>query len=265
MSSVQPTLKKRLGQHHLNDARLLAPLVEFLDPRGSLVVEIGPGGGVLTGRLLESGARVLALELDLEWLFELTRRPLPGRERLSLVGGDALDFPWQRLPPGSLVAGNLPYNVATPILERLLPHHATVTRAAFLLQKEVAERLVAEPGAEAYGALSVLCRLHGSARILGRVKPGSFRPPPKVESAFVGFTLQPPPLSAGELAPFEALVRAAFRQRRKKLRNNLVAAWGRERTEGALARSGLSGDRRAETLSLAELLQLFRCFSTLEA
>lgn len=254
----RPSLKKRLGQHHLTDAKLLTPLLDFLEPSGACVVEIGPGGGVLTGRLLETGARVLALELDLEWLFELAQHPPPGRERLRLVGGDALDFAWDHLPTGALVAGNLPYNVATLILEGLLPLHPTISRAAFLLQKEVAERLVASPGDPAYGALSVLCQLHATARVLGRVRPGSFRPPPKVDSAFVGFTLHPPPLATSEIGPFEAMVRTAFRQRRKKLRNNLLAAWGRDAAEAALERSGLSGDLRAEALSLAELLHLFR-------
>ncbi len=258
-----PWLKKHLGQHHLTDSRLVAPLVDFLAPAGRRVVEIGPGGGVLTAPLLEAGGRVLAVELDLEWLFELRRRVLPGLGRLTLVGGDALDFPWEQLPVGSLVAGNLPYNVATPILERLLPHHGTVERAGFLLQKEVAERLVAGPGDPAYGALSVLSRLHSRARILGKVKPGSFRPPPKVDSAFVGFELRAPPLGAEQLATFERLVRAAFRQRRKKLRNNLRALWGEERSDAVLLAAGISGDVRAEELSIEALLGLFETSASL--
>ncbi|HKV08159.1 MAG TPA: rRNA adenine N-6-methyltransferase family protein, partial [Thermoanaerobaculia bacterium] len=130
-----PLLKKGLGQHHLVDGALTRPLVAFLDPAGQRVLEIGPGGGVLTAELLAAGAHVLGWELDLEWAAVLRRR-LPD-PRLTLVVGDALEIEWTRLLAPTFVAGNLPYNVATVILERLLPHHARVPRAAFLVQKEV--------------------------------------------------------------------------------------------------------------------------------
>ena len=138
---------------------------------------------------------MLGWELDPAWAAELRRRfPDP---RLAVVVGDALEIAWDRLPAPTRVAGNLPYNVATAIVQHLLPHHARIPRAAFLVQKEVADRLVAAPGTEAYGSLSVIVAAQARPRLLGRVKPGSFRPPPKVESAFVGLELQPPPLPAG--------------------------------------------------------------------
>ncbi len=136
------------------------------------------------------------------------------------------------------MAGNLPYNVATAILERLLPHHDRVPRAAVLVQKEVAERLVARAGDEAYGSLSLIVEAYAAARLLGKVRPGSFRPPPKVESAFVGFELRPPPVPAAEMAGFVATVRLAFAKRRKTLRNSLASGWGREKTERSSRRSG---------------------------
>ncbi|HBL25415.1 MAG TPA: hypothetical protein DD490_01100, partial [Acidobacteria bacterium] len=149
-----PHLKKSLGQNHLVDGAICRPLVHFLQPEGRRVLEIGPGGGILTAELLAAGAQVTGWELDLGWAAELRRRQ---RDRvaggaLSLVVGDALEIAWDRLAAPTLVAGNLPYNVATAILERLLPHHATVPRAAFLVQKEVADRLVAGPRDEAYGS-----------------------------------------------------------------------------------------------------------------
>jgi 16S rRNA (adenine1518-N6/adenine1519-N6)-dimethyltransferase len=255
-----PFLKKSLGQHHLTDGSICRPLVQFLEPGNQRVLEIGPGGGVLTAELLAAGARVLGWELDLEWAAVLRRRlPSP---HLSLVVGDALEIDWRRLPPGTLVAGNLPYNVATAILEGLLPHHERISRAAVLLQKEVAERLVARPGDEAYGSMSVLVQACAEARILGRVRPGSFRPPPKVDSAFVGFTLHPPPVPAEELPGFIRTVRLAFSQRRKTLRNALASGWGRERAEAVLAAAGLLEKGRekvrAEELGMEEFLRIWQ-------
>jgi 16S rRNA (adenine1518-N6/adenine1519-N6)-dimethyltransferase len=231
-------------------------LIRFLAPRDQRVLEIGPGGGVLTAELLAVGARVLGWELDLDWAAELCRR-LPD-PRLALVVGDALEIAWERLSAPTLVAGNLPYNVATAILEDLLPHHDRIPRAAFLVQKEVAERIVATPGSGAYGSFSAIVAAYARPRMLGRVKPGSFRPPPKVDSAFVGLELQPPPLPKSEMAAFVAFVRLAFAQRRKTLRNALAARWGRERTEAVLAAVGTSKRARAEELALEELLEIYR-------
>jgi 16S rRNA (adenine1518-N6/adenine1519-N6)-dimethyltransferase len=252
-----PRLKKSLGQHHLTDGALCRPLVQFLSPESKIVLEIGPGGGMLTAELLAARARVLGWELDLDWAAVLRRRFPVG---LSLVVGDALEIDWSRLPFPTLVAGNLPYNVATAILERMLPHHERIPRAAVLVQKEVADRLVAKPGDEAYGSLSVLVAACAGARLLGRVKPGSFRPPPKVDSAFVGFVLHPPPVPPEDLAAFIAMVRLAFGQRRKTLRNSLAAGWGREKAEAVLAAVGLPEKVRAEALGLEEFLAIWRAW-----
>jgi 16S rRNA (adenine1518-N6/adenine1519-N6)-dimethyltransferase len=251
-----PLLKKSLGQHHLVDGAICRPLVGFLEPVGQRVLEIGPGGGILTAELLAAEARVTGWELDLDWAAELRRR-LPG-EALNLVVGDALEIAWSRLPSPTLVAGNLPYNVATVIIERLLPHHASVPRAAFLVQKEVADRLVAKPREEAYGSLSVIVAAWAKARVLGKVRPGSFRPPPKVDSAFVGFELHAPPLPLEEMPAFTTFVRLAFAQRRKTLRNSLASGWGKERAEAVLAAAGVKEKVRAEELGLAEMLGVWR-------
>ncbi|HEX2162906.1 MAG TPA: 16S rRNA (adenine(1518)-N(6)/adenine(1519)-N(6))-dimethyltransferase RsmA [Thermoanaerobaculia bacterium] len=260
----RPPLQKRLGQHHLVSGALCSPLVGFLRPAGERVVEIGPGGGVLTGELLAAGAaRVVGWEVDPAWAAELGRR-FAGERRLAVVVADALDLDWPALAEEgpTLAAGNLPYNVATPILERLLPHHAAVPRAAFLVQKEVGEKLVARPGEPEYGSLSVLVAAYAEARLLGTVPRGAFRPPPKVDGAFVGLALRPPPLPAAEMPAFLATVRAAFAKRRKTLRNSLAAAWGRDDAERALAAflpaHGLPPTARAERLGVAELVELHR-------
>ncbi|MEM7483428.1 MAG: 16S rRNA (adenine(1518)-N(6)/adenine(1519)-N(6))-dimethyltransferase RsmA [Acidobacteriota bacterium] len=254
----EPRLDKKLGQHHLRDGAVCRPLVEYLAPRGRRLVEIGAGGGVLTGELLAAGAEtVLAWELDPAWAATLPAR-LPDR-RLRVVVGDALALDFRRTAPlPTRVAGNLPYNVATAIIERLLRHPGAVDRAAFLVQREVAERLTAGPGDSAYGGLSVLVAAHARARLLGRVKAGSFRPPPKVESAFVGLEPLPPPLPEDAMVAFLAMVRLAFGQRRKTLANALAAGWGKAAARHALEAAGIDARSRAEELDLERLLVLFR-------
>jgi len=266
-----PRRRKSLGQHHLKDGRVCRPLVEFLhleaDPR---VLEVGPGGGILTRELLGAGARVFAFELDVAWAFDLPRRArasLFGNDEplaLAIVAADALEIAWERLPPGMRVAGNLPYNVGTPIVERLLRGAPLGTRAAFLLQREVVDRIVARPGDDAYGALSILVALRARATRLGIVKPGAFVPPPKVDSAFVGFETVAPPLAPDALDGFERLVRFAFSKRRKSLSNALAEGLGREPARAALAAAGVDPRRRAEELGLEELVALFHAARALD-
>jgi 16S rRNA (adenine1518-N6/adenine1519-N6)-dimethyltransferase len=250
---VAPALRKELGQHHLLQGEICRPLVEYLQPRGRTVLEIGPGGGVLTRELLAAGATVVAWELDLDWAVTLRQR-LPA-EALRVVVGDALDIPWENIP-APLVAGNLPYNVATPLIERTLLAPG-VERAAFLVQLEVGERLIAGPGDGEYGALSVLTRAAAEPRWLGRVKRGSFRPPPQVDGALVGFRTHAPPVPRSEMSGFTRFVRLCFAQRRKTLRNALAAAIGRDAAEAALRACGQPDKIRAEALDLAAFVRLY--------
>lgn len=262
----RPRLDKRLGQHHLTSGEVCRPLIEYLRPAGERVLEIGPGGGVLTRELLAAGAAaVWGWEVDPAWAAALAADlgRGPDRPRVVLVVGDALALDWRRFAGARrphLVAGNLPYNVATPIIERMLTGAppGTVARAAFLLQREVAERLVARAGGRAYGALSVLVAAYAEARLLGRVRPGAFRPPPKVDSAFVGLAPHPPPLPPAEMPAFLRTVGLAFAQRRKTLRNALGAAWGKDEAARALECAGVSPGARAEELDLDAFLALHR-------
>jgi 16S rRNA A1518/A1519 N6-dimethyltransferase RsmA/KsgA/DIM1 with predicted DNA glycosylase/AP lyase activity len=211
-----------------------AVLADAAAPVAAAAAVAAPGGGAESGPAERSGGG------------------------LAIVAGDALDLPWERLPAPTLAAGNLPYGVATALLAALLPHHRQVPRAAFLVQREVAERILATPGDPAYGSFSVLVAAYARAVPLGRVRRGSFRPPPKVEGAYVGFELRPPPLPEAEMPAFLATVRLAFAQRRKTLRNALAAGWGRERAAAVLAALALPADARAERLGLPELLALHR-------
>ncbi len=251
-----PKLKKKLGQHHLRSGELCRPLVEYLEPEGQRVLEIGAGGGVLTAELLAAGGRLIACELDLEWAVTLKQR-LRGHDATTVVL-DALRIDWRRLPHPTLVAGNLPFNVGTRIIEGLLPHGNTVPRAAFMVQKEVADRLTASPGEAAYSSFSVMTAAYARVVRLGTVAPGSFRPPPKVSAAFVGLELRSPPLAVDQMPAFIRLVRLAFAQRRKTLRNSLASGLGRERSERLLEAAGLDPRCRAQELDLAAFVELFR-------
>jgi 16S rRNA (adenine1518-N6/adenine1519-N6)-dimethyltransferase len=261
--SSAPRRKKALGQHHLREGSLCRPLIEFLfaglppsGPSGPSVIEIGPGGGVLTAELLAAGAEVLALELDPEWA-ETLRARLPS-EKLSVKVGDVLDFDWSAVPSQTLVCGNLPYQVGTAIVDRVLRAHPRVERAAFLLQREVVDRLVAGPRDPDYGSLSLLTQARARVTRLGIVRPGSFVPPPKVDSAFVGLQLHPPPLPESEMPAFERFLRAAFSQRRKTLLNSLTSSFSRPAVESASATLGYDSRTRAESLVLDDFLNLYR-------
>jgi len=273
--AARPRLRKSLGQHHLRDGSLCRPLVDYLRlSAGTRVVEIGPGGGVLTRELLATGASVAALELDRDWAFELARRfgetsgsglPESGessRSRLSIAVVDALTIDWQALAPASRVAGNLPYNVGTVVVERLCRAAPVGLRAAFLLQREVVDRAVARPGDDGYGALSLLVATRARAERLGIVRPGAFVPPPKVDSAFLGLETVAPPRPEAEMPELEALIRAAFAQRRKTLRNALSKSYGRDVTLRALGRAGIEPGRRGEELALDEFVELHRALAS---
>ncbi len=258
----RPALKKRLGQHHLRAGTLCRPLIDYLRPEGERVLEIGPGGGVLTAELLAAGGRVIACEVDLEWALALGSR-FAG-SKVATVAVDAQRLEWRRLPRPTLVAGNLPFNVATRLVEGLLPCSKVVPRAAFMVQKEVAERLVARPGDSAYGSLSVLTTAYSEARLLGVVRPGSFDPPPRVSAAFVGLRLREPPLEADEMPVFVRLVRLAFALRRKTLRNSLASGMGRELSGQLLDALGWDARCRAESLDLSAFVALFAKYCELK-
>jgi len=250
----RPPIKKKLGQHHLRQGVLCQPLIDFLDPGGSKVVEIGLGGGVLTAELLKAQATVVAWEVDYEWAFSIRQNPV--LQAAAVVVGDALAIAWQLLPPGTLVAGNLPYQVSTALIGRLLPHWQVIPKACFLVQWEVADRLRATPGDGDYGALSILTAARAEVAVLSRVARGAFHPPPKVDGAFVGLTLGKPPLPEAEMGAFTDTVRLAFSQRRKMLRNSLAARWGRTAASRAIESVGLDSRSRAEELSLGDFLAL---------
>ncbi len=233
--------RKRFGQHFLVSDGIIARIVAAAELGPSVhVVEIGPGPGVLTAALLATGARVSAVELDRDCAAHI-RASFPDVE---LVEGDAATVP---LPVGDepwVCVSNLPYNVGTRILMRLLDLERPPQRLVLMLQREVAERLVAPVGSRQRGSLSVAVQARAAGRRLFRVPPGAFSPPPKVESAVVLLTPRGVPLPPG----FDALLRAGFAMPRKTLRNNLRASFG----DAATALSGELSGRRPAALSVEQ-------------
>jgi 16S rRNA (adenine1518-N6/adenine1519-N6)-dimethyltransferase len=251
-----------LGQHFLVDDRVYERIVAAVAAAtDDWIVEIGAGLGTLTRRLCAAvpDGRVVALERDpsLHALLGVELQGLP----LETWLGDAVRFDLaglaRRAPRRLLVAGNLPYQISSPILARLEASHHLVVRAVIMLQREVAERLVAAPDTDGYGGLSVMLAQHFDVRLLRRVGPRSFLPPPRVESALVLLEARAAPrVTVADEGHLGRVVRAAFGQRRKTLRNALLTAAPREAVATALVLAGIDGQRRGETLSLAEFARL---------
>ena len=245
--------KKKWGQNFLRNRGAVEKIVAAVEAApDEVVVEIGPGEGVLTEKLLALPNRVVAVEIDPDLAARLRAR---FGDRLELRLAYAVDAPFPETAYRAV--GNLPYNVGTPILRRVIadPH---CRRAVFMLQKEVAERVVAKPGTEAYGFLTLYVEAFAEAKILMTLEPKSFHPPPKVRSAVVVLDPHDPGLSSPREELLE-LVSASFRMRRKKLVNNLTG-WRdhtREQVLEAMVGADIDVDARAETLSLAEFDRLF--------
>ncbi len=265
--------RKRFGQHFLS-AKWAERVVQAIDPQpGDVFLEIGPGQGALTFPLARTGAPILAVEVDRDLLAELAPRVPPN---VTLISGDILRtdvLPFltglqPQAPPGAVpgtpppkrryrVVGNLPYNLSTPILFKMLDWHARTgmfADATVMLQREVADRLAAKPGTKAWGALSLYLQLDAHINVPLRLPPGAFKPPPKVHSAIAHLIFQPRTVRVADQDIFDRLVRTMFSLRRKTL-NNVLKAYDKS-GPAVLAIAKIDGMRRPETLSLAELATL---------
>lgn len=266
--------RKRFAQHFLEPAwveKLVNAL--YLQP-DDLVLEIGPGRGALTRPLADRAARLLAVEIDRDLAAVLEREQLPN---VSVLIGDVLTIDlaatirsWagESLSPSSRVrvVGNLPYNISSPILFRLLDVAPAVGLhdATLMLQKEVADRLVARVGTGDYGVLTLLTALRADVTRLLSLPPGAFRPAPRVHSAVVRLTFRPSPVSGVDEPHLVRMVRTVFTQRRKTLQNALrpFADDTKTNVAAALAKAGIDGQRRPETLTLADAAALSTALQT---
>lgn len=253
MASHHP--RKRFGQHFLRDASVIERTVRAFNPRpDDVVAEIGPGEGILTRALIGRVKTLHAVELDRDLVARLQREFPP--DAFVLHSADALRFNFRELaPPGGKLRliGNLPYNISTPLLFHLFEQIDTITDMVFMLQKEVVDRMAAAPDTDDYGRLSVMVQWRATVEKLFDVPPGAFRPPPQVDSAVVRLVPHAvPPVEVRDPERFAHVVKAAFAQRRKVLRNSLRDIVSAE----TMIERGIDPTRRAETLSLGEFARL---------
>jgi len=248
-----------LGQHFLSDPNVAAKVADAVGASaGDVVLEIGPGFGAITLLLAERAGRVVAVEFD-EGIAAAFAEEYGEPARLRLVVGDFLSFDIggavrEEGVSDLLVAGNLPYNVTSPVLRRLIEHRAVVRRAVLMVQDEVGKRLVARPGGSDYSALSVVCQYHAAVRSLFGVRRTCFHPRPAVDSRVVELDLRAGPARAADDELFARVVHAAFGKRRKMLRGSLrdLAAARGVPVGGLAEESGIDLSRRAESLSVPE-------------
>lgn len=250
----QHIARKRFGQNFLIDRQVIADIVSAVAPRrDDCVVEIGPGLGALTDPLLGRLDHLHVVEIDRDIIARL--RPRYSPEKLTIHEGDALAFDFSTLASERRlhIVGNLPYNISTPLLFHLASYADRVYDMHFMLQKEVVERLVAEPGTSDFGRLTVMLQYRFVIDWLFDVSPECFAPAPKVDSAVVRLIPRPrSELTANDEARLSSLVAAAFAQRRKMLRNNLKGLLD----DDAFARLGIAPTARAEELSVADYVRI---------
>ena len=254
-----PPPRRSLGQHFLSDPRILARIADALSlGSGDTVVEIGAGRGALTGHLLERAGRVIAIELD-RVLAGTLRERYAAEPRLEVVERDVLEVDVGAVAGGEYaLVGNVPYYITTPIIFHVL-RRPRPTRAVYLVQREVAERLAAPAGAKEYGALSANVQAVARVELLFRVAPGAFHPPPKVESAVVRLTPRTDPAVAPpDEDRYRAFVQGAFGLRRKQLRRVLrtIARVDAERADAVLRAAGIDPEARPETLGPEQFARL---------
>ena len=247
--------RKRFGQHFLHDANVIAKIVRAIAPKtGETVAEIGPGLGALTKPLLDAAGKLQVIELDRDVIPHLLKA-CGDSPALTIHQADALSFDYRALKPaeGKLrLCGNLPYNISTPLLFHLLEQSDAIADMHFMLQKEVVQRICAEPDSEHYGRLTVAIAARAAAVSLFEIGPGAFRPPPKVDSAVVRLTPRPPPFVIADLARFDEVVKRAFAQRRKTLNNTLKGLLSTEQIRAA----GIDPGARAEQLAPVDFARL---------
>ena len=233
------------------------------------MVEIGPGLGALTFPLSRTGARVVALEADRALAAALKERlGRKPRERVEIVSGDALGYDLSQLGTGLIVVGNLPYQISSPLIFKLMEAGRIVDRAVLTLQKELAQRIASGPGPKTYGLISVMVQLRAAVETLMDLPPGAFFPVPKVSSRTIRLKFnQAPPLPLRDEKGFNLVVRAAFNQRRKTLRQALLKAplgLAREQLESVFEQAGVDPGLRAEKIPVAGFVKLANAYGSLD-
>lgn len=256
--------RKRFGQNFLHDKYVIDKIVQAINPKATdALVEIGPGMGAITEPILEACGKLHVVEIDRD-LISILRPKFFNFPDFHIHEGDALKFDFNTiLEPGQQlrIVGNLPYNISTPLIFHFLAHHRIVQDMHFMLQKEVVERLASDPNTPAYGRLGIMAQYYCKVEPLFVVKPGSFSPAPKVDSAIVRLSpYDELPYPATDIKMFERVVREAFNMRRKTIRNTLKNLATAEQLEGIGIDTGL----RPENLSLPDYVKIANYLTNLE-
>ena len=246
--------RKRFGQHFLHDRNIIDKIIRAIDPgEDDQLVEIGPGQGALTFPLLKQCKRLIAIELDRDLIPRLQQKAAAD-EQLKVINADILKFELDSLPDGRFrIVGNLPYNISTPLMFHLLDSIEKIQDMHFMVQKEVARRIVAEVSTRNYGRLSVMIQNRCDCQYLFDVAPASFTPPPRVDSAVIRMIPYPKPIiDSNDFQVFSEIVLTAFNQRRKTITNSLKSIIDSEMIDACAIDSRL----RAENLSLQDYANL---------
>ncbi|HWR31053.1 MAG TPA: 16S rRNA (adenine(1518)-N(6)/adenine(1519)-N(6))-dimethyltransferase RsmA [Negativicutes bacterium] len=260
--------QKRLGQHFLVDELVVQGIAASLELEPNMpVLEIGPGIGTLTQFLAMTGAQVTAVELDRRCI-EIMATTLKAYDNVRVVQGDVLSLNFTELMGSGpfCIAGNLPYYITTPIVMKILEERIPAEKMVFMVQKEVADRMVSSPGTKDYGALSVAVQYHTEATKLFEVPSAAFMPPPAVDSAVILCKMRKqPPVDVPSEKLFFRIVRAAFGQRRKTLANSLQGCgFAKEEVQAMLGETRIDGGRRGETLYMEEFAALSRAYGPIK-
>ncbi len=249
--------RKRFGQHFLHDRNVIDRILRVIDPQpGQNLLEIGPGQGALTYPLLQRCDRLIAIELDRD-LVPILEQHAAGLGQLEVINADILKFELESIASHEKfrLVGNLPYNISTPLMFHLLESSRLIEDMHFMVQKEVAQRIVASAGDASYGRLSVMLQFHCNCQYLFDVAPGCFKPPPKVDSAVIRLIpRENPAQNIDDYARFSSIVQTAFSQRRKTISNSLKSILDRETIKAC----GIDPGLRAENLDIADFAKLSR-------
>jgi 16S rRNA (adenine1518-N6/adenine1519-N6)-dimethyltransferase len=247
--------KKALGQNFLINTHYISKILDScrLQPADT-VLEIGPGQGALTFELAKRVKQVIAVEVDRDLVQNLMRQP--EGEKVDFIHQSILDYSFRALPPGTVVVSNLPYNIATPIIEKILTARPLFKAFYMTVQLEYGQRIVAAPGSKKYGSLSCFVQYHAATQLLFKIPPTAFRPVPKVCSCFLALDIKQQQESFVDEAFLFRLIQTAFQQRRKKLPNALSPITPKETIEDILSQLAIPLNSRAENLSLEQFINI---------
>jgi 16S rRNA (adenine1518-N6/adenine1519-N6)-dimethyltransferase len=246
--------KKSLGQHFLNDINIVKKIIQAAEITSEdLILEIGPGKGILTRQLCSSSKKVFAVEIDRQ-LVPFLRKELASFNNLEIIQGDILKVDLNLLPSRFKVVANIPYQISSPLLGRLIEERKRISSMTLMVQREVAERITAKPGTKEYGPLSIFIQFYASATIAFHIKKSSFSPPPKVESSLIRiFPLPRPRIAALDDTLFFKVVKGGFAHRRKSIRNSLKdEGFSTEQLDPAFEKLSIDPTRRGETFTIEE-------------